>query len=339
MRSIVISKAGGPGVLRVVERPDPEPMAGEVRIRVAFAGLNFADVMARMGLYPDAPQLPCTVGYEVSGVIDRVGEGVDGLAEGDRVLALTRFGGHASVVCATAAQVRRLPDGMTLEQGAALPVTYLTAHHMLYRVARLRRGARVLVHGAGGGVGVAAVQLLRREPEVVIFGTASAAKHDFLRELGVHHPIDYRARDYAAEVRRLTGGRGVDLILDPLGGPDWAKGYELLAPAGHLCAFGFANMHAGTTRSLGRVLSQIVRVPRWSPMKLMDDNKAVSGVNMGHLWGELDLLADEIDELLRLFAAGVVSPIVDSVFSFDEAAAAHLRLEERKNVGKVLLKA
>ncbi|MCC6649230.1 MAG: zinc-binding dehydrogenase [Polyangiaceae bacterium] len=339
MRAIVITKAGGPGVLQVVERPDPEPAPGEVRVRVAFAGLNFADVMARMGLYPDAPKLPCTVGYEVSGVIDRVGAGVDGLTEGDRVLALTRFGGQASVVCAAAGQVRRLPSAMSLEQGAALPVTYLTAFHMLHRVARVRRGARVLVHGAGGGVGVAAVQLLRREPDVVIFGTASASKHDFLRELGVHHPIDYRALDYATEVRRLTGGRGVDLILDPLGGPDWSKGYDLLAPAGHLCAFGFANMHAGATRSLGRVLSQIVRVPRWSPMKLMDDNKAVSGVNMGHLWGELELLQGEIDELLSLYDAGVIEPVIDSVFPFEQAAAAHERLESRKNAGKVLLKA
>lgn len=339
MRAIVISKAGGPNVLRVVEQPDPEPKAGEVRIRVAFAGLNFADVMARMGLYPDAPKLPCTVGYEVSGVVDRVGEGISGFAVGDRVLALTRFGGHASVVCATAAQARRLPEKMTLEEGAALPVTYLTAYHMLHRVARLRRNAKVLVHGAGGGVGVAAVQLLRREPGVVIFGTASASKHEFLRELGVHHPIDYRSQDYAVEVRKLTDGRGVDLILDPLGGPDWTKGYELLAPAGHLCAFGFANMHAGTTRSLGRVLSQIVRVPRWSPMKLMDDNKAVSGVNMGHLWGELDLLGEQIDELLALYEEGAIKPIVDGVFPFEQAGDAHLRLEERKNVGKVLLKA
>ncbi len=326
-------------MLRVLERPDPEPTAGEVRVRVELAGLNFADVMARMGLYPDAPKLPCTVGYEVSGVIDRVGAGVEGLAEGDRVLALTRFGGQASVVCATAAQVRRLPAKMTLEQAAALPVTYLTAFHILHRVARVRRGARVLVHGAGGGVGVAAVQLLKREPEIEIFGTASPSKHDFLRELGVHHPIDYRSQDYVAEVRRLTGGRGVDLILDPLGGPDWTRGYELLAPAGHLCTFGFANMRAGTTRSLGRIVSQLVRVPRWSPMKLMDDNKAVSGVNMGHLWGELELLGDEIDELLRLFDAGHISPIIDSVFAFEEAAAAHLRLEERKNAGKVLLRA
>ena len=339
MRAIVITKAGGPKVLEVREQPDPEPKDGEVRIQVAYAGLNFADVMARMGLYPDAPKIPCTVGYEVSGVIDRVGAGVSGLRVGDRVLGLTRFGGHASVVVASAAQTRKLPEKMTLEEGAALPVTYLTAFHMLHRVARLRRGSTVLVHGAGGGVGVAAVQLLRHEPGVTIFGTASASKHDFLRELGVHHPIDYRTQDYAVEIKKLTNGRGVDIILDPLGGPDWTKGYDLLAPAGHLCAFGFANMHAGTTRSLGRILTQIVRVPKFSPMKLMDDNKAVSGVNMGHLWGEMELLGEEIDELLRLYEAGVIKPIIDTIVPFENAAEGHLRLEERKNVGKVLLKA
>lgn len=337
MRAVEIARAGGPSVLRVKTGDDPTPGTDEVRIRVAAAGLNFADVMARMGLYPDAPKTPCVVGYEASGTIDAVGSAVKGLAVGDRVLALTRFGGQADVLCVPQKQVRRIPDRMTFEEAAAIPVNYVTAYHMIHRVAPVRKRSRVLVHMAAGGVGIAAIQLLRAIPEVVIFGTASASKHEQLRAWGVHHTIDYRTLDYAEEIRKLTNGRGVDVVLDALGGADWKKGYDLLAPAGHLVAFGFANMHGGSTRNLFRVVSQFMDVPKYSPMKLMDDNKAVSGVNMGHLWSEIDVLGEEIDELLALYEQGVIAPHIDGTYPFDRAGEAHTRLEERKNVGKVLL--
>lgn len=337
MRAITIPKHGGPEVLEVRESPDPTPKAGEVRVAVRACGLNFAEIMARQGLYPDAPKPPVVVGYEGSGVIDAVGAGVEGLAEGDRVLYLSRFGGHASHVCVPAVQAVKMPDAMTFEQGAAIPVVYLTAYHMLFRVARVRPGERILVHMAAGGVGIATLQLARTVERLTIFGTASASKHDRLRELGCDHPIDYRTLDYAAEVRRLTGGQGVDVVLDALGGPDWSKGFDLLREGGMLVAFGLANANAGQKRNLLHVLGQIVRVPRFSPMKLMDQNKAVAGVNVGHLWSRMDLMREEIDEVVRLFEAGVVSPVIDGTYRFDQAADAHRRLGDGKNVGKVLL--
>src|SRR6185369_11283348 len=209
-------------------------------------GLNFAELMAREGLYPDAPKLPCVVGYEAAGVVDAVGEGVTEVREGARVVALTRFGGHAEAVCVPRVQAHLLPDGMSFEEAAALPVVYLTAYHVLFRVAALRPGARVLVHMAGGGVGLAALQLCRTVPNVVVFGTASEAKHRFLREQGFDHLIDYRTADYATEVKRMSNGDGgLDLVLDPLGGDDWKKGYDLLRPTGMLVAYGFANMSVG----------------------------------------------------------------------------------------------
>src|SRR5580704_13960244 len=228
MRAVWITKPGGPEALEVRETADPVPGPGQLRIRVRAAGLNFADVMAAQGLYPDAPKPPCVVGYEVAGVVDALGERTQGYAAGQRVLAMTHFGGHADVVCVPADYVLAIPDAMSFEEAAAIPVNYVTAYHMLFRVAGVRPGERVLVHMAAGGVGTAVLQLCRTVEDLEVFGTASAAKHDVLKAQGCAHPIDYHATDYAAEVRRLTGGEGVDIVLDPLGGNDWRKGLKLL---------------------------------------------------------------------------------------------------------------
>jgi synaptic vesicle membrane protein VAT-1 len=337
VRAVWISRAGGPEVLTVRETPDPVPGTGEVRIRVRAAGLNFAEMMARQGLYPDAPKLPCVVGYEVAGVIDDIGTGVTTLTAGQRVLALVRFGGHADTVCVPAEQVVAMPDGMTFEEGAAIPVNYLTAYHMLFRVANVRAGDKVLVHMAAGGVGIAALQLCRTVEGVVTFGTASAAKHDALRHEGCTHPIDYRTTDYVREVRALTGGDGVDIVLDALGGRDWKKGMSLLRPAGRLVAFGFANMSGGERRSLTRVVRQALTVPLFTPLGLMDRNHSVSGVNLGHLWSQIPMLREELLALVDLWTKGEIRPRIDAVYPFTEAAAAHRRLGERQNVGKVVL--
>lgn len=336
MRAIWITRHGGPEVLEVREAPDPEPGPGEVRVRVRAAGLNFAEVMARQGLYPDAPKAPCVVGYEAAGVVDALGPGATGRAVGDRVALLTRFGGHADTVCAPVANTFPIPDAMTFEQAAALPVVYLTAYHMLFRVGSLRPRETVLVHMAAGGVGLAVLQLCRTVPGVRVLGTASASKHGFLRELGCE-PIDYRTADYEAEVRRLTEGRGVDLVLDALGGNDWRKGYRLLAPVGRLVAFGFANAMTGKRRNLLKLALQGLRVPLFQPIGLMNDNRTVAGVNMGYLWNHIELLTEEMEALLEHWRRGEIAPHIDGVFPFADVAAAHRRIEERQNVGKVVL--
>jgi len=337
MRAIWITRHGGPEVLQVRETPDPTPGKGQVRIKVHAAGLNFAEMMARQGLYPDAPKPPCVVGYEASGVVDALGEGVSGPAVGTKVIALSRFGAHTDSLVVPAGQVLPMPEGMSFEEGAALPVVYLTAYHMLFRVGWLRPGAKVLVHMAAGGVGLAALQLCRTVPGVVTFGTASASKHEVIKQHGCDHPIDYRSIDYAGEVRRLTNGQGVDLILDALGGEDWKKGYGLLAPAGMLVAFGFANMASGETRNLLHVVSNFFKVPKYSPMKLMDDNKGVAGVNVGHLWDHQDLLVGELKSLLALYEQKKIKPVIDSTYKFEQAAEAQRRMSERRNVGKIVL--
>ncbi len=337
MRSIWIPKFGAPDVLEVRETPDPTPGPGEVRVDVKASGLNFAEVMGRQGLYPDAPKPPMVMGYEVAGTIDAVGEGVDASRIGDRVAAMVRFGGHASKCVVGERQVFDMPEAMTFEEGAALPVNYITAYHMLFQVHRLRAGDHVLIHMAAGGVGTAALQLCRTVDGVTTYGTASAKKHDYARSHGCDHPIDYRSEDYVAAVRALIGERGLELVVDPLGGADWKKGMSLLRASGLLIAFGWANMSVGNKRSLTRVASEFVKQPVVTAPGLMDQNRGIAGVNMGHMWHEVDMIREQGTSLMRLYEEGAIKPHVDAVYSFDQAAEAHAYLEGGKNVGKVVL--
>jgi NADPH:quinone reductase-like Zn-dependent oxidoreductase len=337
MRALVNVKAGGPEVLVVQERPDPLPRPDQVLVRVKRAGLNFADISARVGLYPDAPKFPMVMGYEVAGVVEAVGSAITGFSKGERVMAMPRFGGQASHVVVTTDLLRRIPDALSFDQAAALPVNYLTAFHMLFHLAPLKPGMKVLIQSAAGGVGLAVIQLASQVKDVELFGTASASKHEFLRKQGLHHPIDYRTQDYVEEVKRLTGGKGVHRVLDALGGPDWTRGYSLLRPSGHLMCFGWANMVGGETRNLLKVASQFVQLKRYSPLEMMDSNRTVSGVNLGHLWVEIEMLGGHLDELLKLAEQGLVKPHVDAVFPLAKAGEAHAHVQARKNVGKVVL--
>jgi len=337
MRAVWITSSAGPAGLQVRETPDPVPGPGQVRVRVRAAGLCFAEVMAAQGLYPDRPDAPCVMGYEAAGVIDAVGDGVPHDRAGSRVIALTRYGGHADVVCVPADQALPIPDGKDFEQAAALPVNYLTAYHMLFRVACVRPGERVLVHMAAGGVGTAVLQLCQTVDGVETFGTASAAKHEALRAEGCTHPIDYRTADYAAEVRKLTNGEGVDVVLDPLGGADWAKGLKLLRPVGRLVAYGFANLASGQRRRPVHVLRQLASMPRLTPVHLMNRNKSVCGVHIGRLWDQIPMLREELEAVLSLWEAGRITPRIDATYPFAKAADAHRRILDRKNTGKIVL--
>jgi NADPH:quinone reductase-like Zn-dependent oxidoreductase len=337
MRAIWIPRHGGPDVLEVRETPDPEPGAGEVRVRVKAAGLNFAEIMARQGLYPDAPKNPAVVGYEAAGDVDAVGADVNGISVGDRVAVLTRFGGHSDTVVVPAKQAFPMPASMSYEHGAALPVNYLTAYHMLFQIRRVQPGDHVLIHMAAGGVGTAVLQLCRTVDNITTYGTASGSKHDYVREHGCDHAIDYRTEDYVERIHELMGDRGLDLIMDALGGSDWKKGYKLLRSSGQLIAFGWANMTGGEKRSLWRVLGQLIRLPLYSPAGLMETNRSVAGVNMGQMWHEVDMLREQGLALMRLYEEGKIRPHVDKVFRFDEAADAHRYLQQGKNVGKVVL--
>ena len=336
MRQVVIVRHGAPEVLQSREAADPVPGAGEIRIAVRAAGVNFADVLARLGLYPDAPKPPVVVGYEVSGVVDAIGPGVATHRTGDRVVALTRFGGYADRAIVPADLAFAIPGQLDHASAAAIPVNYLTAHIALRRMANLAAGETVLVHGAGGGVGIAATQIAKLRGATVL-GTASASKHEAIRAIGVDHAIDYRRGDVVGDVRRLTNGRGVDVVLDPIGGRSFADSYRLLAPLGRLIIYGVSSMAGGERRSLLRALTVLVQMPRFKPLSLMNRNRGVFGLNVGHLWDERARLADAMRQVLDDVAAARLRPIVARTFPLERADDAHRFMQSRSNIGKVVL--
>ncbi|MDX1438836.1 MAG: zinc-binding dehydrogenase [Rubricoccaceae bacterium] len=342
MIQVWIPKTGTPEVLEVREAPDPVPQRGQVLIKVGAAGINFADILARQGLYPDAPPLPAVVGYEVAGEVAGVGDGVEEFAVGDPVLAMTRFGGYSSMVAVSEKAVFKRPAGMSAEIGAAIPVTYLTAFQLMVVMGGVRHAQelggnrmKVLVHGAAGGVGTA-VSDIARIYGVELFGTASPGKHDFLYERGFDHAIDYRTKDWVEEVMDLTGGRGVDLILDPIGGGHWSRSFDALSPTGRLAIFGFS---AATGRGKLGMMREALRIPwkRFSPLQLISRNYGVLGVNLGHLWRFADELEGWVRKLIAYYERGDIRPHIDAVYSFADAAQAHAYIESRQSRGKVLL--
>jgi NADPH:quinone reductase-like Zn-dependent oxidoreductase len=330
VRAVVITSHGGPEVLQVQERPDPRPRAGEVLIDVAAAGINFADLMARIGLYPDAPKPPCVVGYEVAGTISALGDGVEGLQAGQRVVAPVRFNGYASKASARADGVVPLPDELSFEQGAAIPITYSTAWEALIRQANLHPGEKVLIHSAGGGVGIAATQIAKRTGAEV-WGTASPGKHDAIRGFGVDHPIDYTRDGWERSVPKL------DVILDAIGGASFRRSYNLLRAGGRMVCFGASGVVSGERRNLAAAAKTALRMPRFNLIKQMSDSKSVIGLNLLSLWDELGSAERWRGPLQELLADGTIKPVVAEAFTFDRAPDAHRFVSERKNIGKVVL--
>jgi NADPH:quinone reductase-like Zn-dependent oxidoreductase len=337
MRQVWITRHGRPEVLEVREAPAPIPGAGEILVDVEAAGINFADIMARRGVYPDAPKPPCVVGYEIAGIVTALGPNATQFALGQKVVAFTRFGGYSSQVAVAEGQAFPLPPGLDALHGAALPVTYLTAYQLIVAMGRLGKGETVLIHSAAGGLGLSAIDLAKIVGAEVI-GVASAAKHEFLRRRGVTRLVDGRVGDLVAQVKALTQGRGVDLALDPVGGKSWRQSYDCLAPLGRLGVFGFSAAAERPGRILP-MLRAVAGVPwfRLTPPALMNANHGIFGVNLGHLWGETALLRDWLAVILRWQAEGKIDPVVDRSFPFAEAVAAHSYIEARRNIGKVLL--
>jgi NADPH:quinone reductase-like Zn-dependent oxidoreductase len=331
MQAVEITKHGGPEVLKVRERADPALRPTWVRIEVEASGVNFADVMARIGVYPDAPDPPCVIGYEVAGTVIGLGERVEDLAVGDRVLAGTKFGGYASVVCVPEQDCVVLPERLSFEQGAAIPVNYATAWAALVGYGSLQPGERVLIHSAGGGVGIAALQLARRFGAKEIYGTASPSKHERLLALGFDRVLDYEQVKVTDELPRF------DVILDAIGGHSLRTSYGLLRPGGRLIGFGASAVVSGSKRKLVTALRTLARMPRFSLVKQMSESKAVIGLNMLTLWQDRGTLQPWIEPLRELLDDGTIEPIIASSFPFEHTGAAHEMLTDRRNFGKVVL--
>src|ERR1044072_1366899 len=336
MRQVVTTRNGGVEVLEVQEAPDPKAGAGEVVVQVKAAGLNFADILARQGLYPDGPKKPCVMGYEVAGVVEAVGEGVDPQVRGKAVVAMTRFKGQAEKVVVAENQLFEKPDSLSFEQAAAVPVNYLTAYALLVVMGGLRQGESVLIHNAGGGVGLAAIDIARKIGATT-YGTASPGKHEFLRERGLDHPIDYRNQDWLPVLKQLTGGRGVELVIDPIGGSHWKKSYAALRTTGRLGVFGVSTASANGIKGKLKLIKAAVQMPRFHPLSLLSKNRGVFGLNLGHMWHEPEKVAEWVQSIMVGINEGWIQPHVDKSFGFAQAGEAHSYMESRKNIGQVVL--
>jgi synaptic vesicle membrane protein VAT-1 len=341
MKAVVLTRTGGPEMFEVLDQPDPAVEPGQVRIAVHAAGLNFADTMARVGLYPPAPKPPCVLGYEVAGEVESVGEGVSGLSLGQRVMAGTQFGGQAELAVAQARDVMPLPEHLSFEEGAAFCVNYATAYAGLMIMGGMRERDRVLIHSAAGGVGIAATQIARNAG-AQIFGTASAAKHEAIQAQGVSHAIDYRSQDFKAEIRRLTNNEGVDVILDPIGPSSFRKDYRILRPGGRLIMYGLSEAMNEDGRSVKALLSSLLRTPTstmpwWNAGRLLNQNRGVFGLNLLSWWRREGGMGRITEPLLSDLENKRLRPVVARSFSFEQAGEAHRFLAERRNIGKVVL--
>lgn len=335
-RRVVLTKAGSPSTLAVQEMEMPTPGAGEIRIKVAFAGINFADLLMRLGLYQPRPEYPFTPGYEMSGTVDAIGDGVEGFSIGQRVVAGVRNGGQSSHVLVSANKALVLPESISLEVAAAIPVTYLTAHHMLHHLGHITPDESVLIHGGAGGVGTAALQLCQWAGVTQVWATASGGKASTIEGFG-GVAIDRHNEDFVQVIKQATDGKGVDHILDPIGGDNLARSLSVLKEGGRLYTYGMSAAAPSAKRSLLRSFLAWRKTPKFDPLRLMTRNRGVFGVHMG-TWSNEVVMVEQLNRILEGVKEGHLVPVIDSIFDVEDVAQAHHHIHDGKNIGKVLLR-
>jgi NADPH:quinone reductase-like Zn-dependent oxidoreductase len=318
------------------ETSTPNPKAGEVLIKVDAFGLNFADIMARNGMYKEAPPMPCILGYDVAGIVQSIGQGVANVKTGDRVTGMTRFGGYAEYAIADARCIAIIPDGIDMEAATALTTQYCTAYFAAAEMVNLRPGDKVLIHSGAGGVGTALIQFARYK-QCEIFSTAGTEeKLHYLIKSGVHHPINYTTQDFEIEIKRITSGKGVDVIFDAVGGKAVKKGFRSLASAGRIVCFGAAGMN---NKSIFGKIKAVLQFGIYHPVMFMMASKSMIGINMLRVADNSPhVLQRCLEAVVKLTAEGVFSPTIGKVFTIPEIAAAHEYLEKRKSIGKVAVR-
>jgi NADPH:quinone reductase-like Zn-dependent oxidoreductase len=326
---VLITGLGGPEVLRFVEEDLPQPGPGQVRVKVLAAGIAYADLLMRRGLYPQTPPFPFVPGYDIVGDIDAVGDASGGFHVGQRVAALTMIGGYSQFTIVPAIHLVPVPTQLDPAEAVSLVLNYVTAYQMLHRVARVRSGQTMLVHSAAGGVGTAALQL-GRIVDLKMYGTASKSKHDLVSSFGAV-PIDYRAERFADRIRQLVPG-GLNCVLDPIGGVQWWQSYRCLRAGGYLVCYGVqaAVSKGKLTAGLGFALLGL--------MKLLPDGRHGSWYNVKTLrdvrpeWFRQDLA-----NLFELLSARQIQPVIAGTFPLREAARANELLEKSQISGKLVL--
>jgi len=326
---ILITAKGGPEVLKLVEEDVPQPSSGEVRVKVLAAGVAYAEVLMRHGLYPNQPPFPFSPGYDVVGDIDAVGDGVEKFAVGQRVAALTMTGGYSQFTVIPADYLVPVPDGLDPAEAVALVLNYVTAYQLMHRVARLRPGQSLLVHSAAGGVGTAALQL-GRILGLKMFGTASKAKHSVISALG-GIPIDYRTENFVVRIHQLAPD-GLDSVLDPIGGPQWWASYRCLKRGGTLVCYGVQAAVSKGKLAAGAGFALL------GLTKLLPDGKKSTWYNITTLRDRHpEQFREDLSKLFDLLAARQIRPLIAARFPLREAARANAMLESAQLTGKLVL--
>ncbi|MDB4439027.1 zinc-binding dehydrogenase [bacterium] len=337
MKAIYLTKYGkAQNAFEIRETEIPTPDSREVCIQVNYFGLNFADIVARRGLYPDAPKNPAVLGYDVTGTIHSVGTEVTEFRVGDRVAALTRFGGYAEYATTMVEGIVKIPEGYDEAKATALATQACTAYYCAEECVTLNTGDNVLIQAAAGGVGSILVQIARHHG-CTVFGTASSSKQDILAENGVHYPIDYTQKSFFDEVTKTLGGNNLDFVFDSIGGKVFKKGYKLLQPGGSMVTFGAAAQVSGNNKL--KALGVVLGFGIFSPIQLLLSSKSLIAVNMLRIADYKPALFKKIfSGVINYAEQGIINPTVAKIYDAENISEAHAFLESRKSVGKVVMK-
>jgi synaptic vesicle membrane protein VAT-1 len=337
MKAAVLVKQGAASkAFEIRELPKPQPKNDEVLIKVAAFGLNFADVMARNGMYKEAPPLPCVLGYDVAGTVESVGADVTNVKARDRVTALTRFGGYAEYVVTKSSAAAIIPAGLDDAAATALATQYITAYYAAAEAVNLFAGDKVLIQSGAGGVGTALIQFAKHKGCEIFSTAGSDEKLQYLKSLGVHHAINYNREDFETKIKSLTTGKGVDVIFDAVGGASVKKGFRSLAAGGRIVCYGAADF---TDKNIFGKIKTALGFGFYHPVMLMMPSKSMIGINMLSIGDQKPAVIQRcLEAVIRLYSEGVFIPTIGKVFSVNEIAAAHEYLEKRKSMGKVVMK-
>tara|TARA_R110000868_G_scaffold86347_7_gene242196 strand:+ start:6419 stop:7438 length:1020 start_codon:yes stop_codon:yes gene_type:complete len=319
------------------EKVKPEPMSNQVLIKVEAFGLNFADVMARLGLYKGAPPNPAVLGYDVVGRVAEIGTEVSILKVGDRVTALTNFGGYAEYAVAESDVIFKISETLAPGIAVALATQYSAAYFLSHNMANLQENDMVLIHAAAGGVGTALTQMALHK-KCIVFGTCSSdEKINYLKKNGVQHPINYKEEDFEEAIRKIIGKKGLDAIFDPVGGKSVKKGYRLLGAGGRLMSFGVSSMNK-TTNIFGK-LKVVGQFGLYHPLQFLSQSKGIIGINILKVGEEKpEKIAKAMQAVIQMNEKNIITPYVGGEFEINELAEAHEFLESRKSVGKIVVK-
>lgn len=330
-KKVVVSEFGGSDVLKLVEEQFlPEPESGEVRIRVLAASASFTDVMIREGKYPDVSEKPpFSPGYDMVGVIDSVGEGVTGLQVGQVVADLTVIGAYSEYICLPARRLTLVPEGLDPVEAVSLILSYVTAYQMLYRIAKVKEGQCILIHGAGGAVGTALIQL-GKTSGLEMFGTASKVKHGLVSELGAT-PIDYRSENWIERILNQKHN-GVDAVFDPIGGENFKKSFRVLSKGGTLVGYGFYNAVMGKG---GNIVLDFMRLKLWN---FTPNGKSTAFYSIQSLRKKRpDWFSEDLAVLFDLMSQGKIKPVIAKRLPLSKAKLAHELIEKAEVQGKIVL--